>query len=486
MSLDTEEVPQNELNTTKPSLEHSPQHERDPEKTANGADQQVHPKQASPSKPTPPPNGGLNAWLQVLGGFMLFFNTWGILNTFGAYQTYYESAQLFKASSSDISWIGAIQCFMLLFTGVFSGPIFDRGYLRLLLVIGSFFIVFGHVMLSLCHKFWEVLLAQGFVLGIGGGCLFVPAVAILPTYFNTKMATAIGIAASGSSLGGIIYPIVLFRLIPQIGFAWAVRVLGFMMLGTLLIPILVMQMRVKPPKARALIDMTVFKDLHFMTFIFGALLGFTGLYVGIFYLSFFGEATRITDESLSFYLVPILNAASIFGRTLPNILADKIGPLNVITPGKLALIPSYLHTHVAPARKNKSRNYNVAEIVNPGVIIVSVIFFSLLAVNGTGGLILSVIFFGFFSGVFIALPPVCIVGLTADKTKIGTRLGMANAMIGLGVLVGGPGGGGILQHNSSKLDWTSTWVFAGAMTMAAGLVLITLRIMRSGFKAAKC
>jgi hypothetical protein len=24
----------------------------------------------------PPPNGGTKAWLQVLGGFFLFFNTW--------------------------------------------------------------------------------------------------------------------------------------------------------------------------------------------------------------------------------------------------------------------------------------------------------------------------------------------------------------------------------------------------------------------------
>lgn len=26
--------------------------------------------------PGPPPNGGLTAWLQVLGCFMLYFNTW--------------------------------------------------------------------------------------------------------------------------------------------------------------------------------------------------------------------------------------------------------------------------------------------------------------------------------------------------------------------------------------------------------------------------
>ena len=29
------------------------------------------------------PDGGLQAWIQVLCGWVLFFNTWGILNTFG-------------------------------------------------------------------------------------------------------------------------------------------------------------------------------------------------------------------------------------------------------------------------------------------------------------------------------------------------------------------------------------------------------------------
>jgi len=29
------------------------------------------------------PNGGTKAWLQVLGAFFLFFNSWGIINTFG-------------------------------------------------------------------------------------------------------------------------------------------------------------------------------------------------------------------------------------------------------------------------------------------------------------------------------------------------------------------------------------------------------------------
>lgn len=55
--------------------------------------------------PGPVPNGGTQAWLQVLGSWILFLNTWGTLNTFGVFQTYYESGMLFNASSSDISWV---------------------------------------------------------------------------------------------------------------------------------------------------------------------------------------------------------------------------------------------------------------------------------------------------------------------------------------------------------------------------------------------
>lgn len=136
-------------------------------------ERQDSPAEKQPQPPTAaqqegPPNGGTLAWLQVVGAWCLFFNTWGILNTFGIFQTYYESGQLYTASSSDISWIGSIQAFLVLLVGAFIGPIYDRGYFRTLLLVGSFMIVFGFMMLSLCTTFWQCLLAQGFVIGIGG------------------------------------------------------------------------------------------------------------------------------------------------------------------------------------------------------------------------------------------------------------------------------------------------------------------------------
>ncbi len=64
------------------------------------------------------------------------------------------------------------------------------------------------MMLSLCTELWQVILAQGVCVGVGGACLFIPGVAILPTYFRKHLGLAVGIAASGSSMGGVIYPIV--------------------------------------------------------------------------------------------------------------------------------------------------------------------------------------------------------------------------------------------------------------------------------------
>lgn len=50
--------------------------------------------------PGPPPDGGYHAWLQVALTHMVIFNTWGFVNGFGVFQSYYTEA--LKRSPSDI------------------------------------------------------------------------------------------------------------------------------------------------------------------------------------------------------------------------------------------------------------------------------------------------------------------------------------------------------------------------------------------------
>ncbi|KAK4213776.1 major facilitator superfamily protein [Rhypophila decipiens] len=395
-----------------------------------------------------PPNGGLTAWVQVVAGFAIFFNTWGVLNTFGVFQTYYETGQLFVESSSNIAWIGAIQSYCVLLGGLVAGPIYDRGYFRHLILSGSFLIVLGFMMLSICHTYWQALLAQGFCSGIGAGLLFVPSLAVLPAYFSTRLGLAMGLAASGSSLGGVIYPIMFYRLlvIHDVGFGWAVRGLGFVALLTLVVPVCFMRMGAKPIKPRAIFDWTVLTDWPFLIFTVATTIGFVGLYVVLFYVSYFAFETHAASAEMAFYLVPVLNVASMFGRTLPNALSDKTGPINLLVPG---------------------------------AIICGGLTFAMIGVESLAGIIIFTLLYGFFSGVFIALPPVCFVRLTADKSKIGTRMGIGFACFGCGVLVGGPGGGGVLGIDPANLHWTSLWVYGGTFAFVSGFLLAGLRFWLS-------
>lgn len=116
---------------------------------------------------------------------------------------------------------------------------------------------------------------------------------------------------------------------------------------------------------------------------------------------------------------------------------------------------------------------------------VGIVFLCYLPVHNVGGMVVVALCFGFFSGIFIALPPVLFFQLTQNKAVVGTRVGMGFAFLGAGVLAGGPGGGAILGTMGDDLDWTGTWIYAGVTVLAASVVFAILRIWKAGFKMVK-
>ncbi|KAK3110251.1 hypothetical protein LTR53_015642 [Teratosphaeriaceae sp. CCFEE 6253] len=390
------------------------------------------------------PNGGLRAWLVVLGSFFIYWNTWGIVNAFGSYQTYYETGLLSTSSPSDISWIGSLQAFLLMIVSALGGPLYDAGYVHHLLLGGSFLAVFGQMMLSLCTSYWQVLLAQGVCVGIGTGTMFVPGVAILSTYFSTRIATATGLAAAGSSLGGTIYPIIFHRLQPTIGFAWTTRVIAFVMLATLIVSNCVLKVRILPAGRRKILDLAAFKEAPYVLFVAGNTVAFLGLYNPFFYVQSYVIDSNIAGPNLAFYMLSIINAASTFGRIIPGFVADRIGALNTIIPC----------TFFA------------------GVLCVC-----LAAAHAVGPVIAILVLYGFCSGTLVSLPPTIFVQLTQNRAVIGTRMGMGFAIYAFGVLVGTPISGAILSATPGG-SFTYVWVFGGLSTLTGALLFAGCRIAK--------
>lgn len=170
---------------------------------------------------------GFVAWLQCASSFCLSMGTWGVGNSFGSsipppstylfaeltqnsgvFQTYYANT-FPDISPSTISWIGSIQLSVLVALGTIVGPLYDYGYLRSLVLTGCTLSVMGMLLTSFSTQYWQLLVSQGVLVGIGNGCLFIPSFAVLPMYFEKKRAWATGIAQSGSALGihRVFYPI---------------------------------------------------------------------------------------------------------------------------------------------------------------------------------------------------------------------------------------------------------------------------------------
>lgn len=301
------------------------------------------------------------------------------------------------------------------------------------------------MMTSLATTYWQIFLAQGVCVGLGTGCLFLPSVAIVATYFSKKRALATGITAAGGSIGSVIYPIVFRQLQPKIGFGWATRVIGFISLFTLTISFLVMKTRLPPPKkSRALIDTRAFRSAPFMMFSFGLFFAFMGLYIPFFDVIIYAERKLGIDENLSFYLLAVLNASSVFGRIIPGLLADKFGSVNLITVcGAAATILAY----------------------------------TWLATDNLGGIVTFCVFYGFFSGAVVSLPVTVVAALVPELRLMGTWMGMCFCFAGLGILVGNPIGNAIINVGENKFK--GGIIFCATTLLASTVGFLACRVLKA-------
>lgn len=166
------------------------------------------------------------------------------------------------------------------------------------------------MMASLSTKYYQILLSQGVCSAMGICAIFQPCMSSLPSWFQRKRGTAYGIVSSGTSLGGVIFPIMVSRLIGTVGYAWSMRISGFLILVLLIIVNLTVKSRV-PPHPQQMSRKTLvqpFREVPMILLFIGFFLITFGVFVPIDYI-----VSQARDEGMSNnlaqYLVALLNAA---------------------------------------------------------------------------------------------------------------------------------------------------------------------------------
>ena len=225
----------------------------------------------NPPRPEPALHAANNKGCTTPGicAHIVIANTWGVINSFGIFQAYYTD--FLKIPPSQISWIGSLQIFLANFLGVFSGRLSDAGYFRLTIGIGTALQALGAFATSFCTQYWQLMLAQGIVIGTAAGFLCCPMLSVTSTYFSKRRALAVGIVTCGNVTGGLIYPAMARQLLPAIGFGWALRSMAFLQLATTIMVNIVARPRIQTKTSGPLIDWATLKELDFLLYAVGLL-----------------------------------------------------------------------------------------------------------------------------------------------------------------------------------------------------------------------
>lgn len=190
------------------------------------------------------PEGGLRAYSVVFGSFIGLMATFGTLNSVGAIQAYIATHQLSDVKTSTISWIFSIYTAISFANCMVVGPLFDVKGAMLPMVVGTLMISGGFMAVANCDTVPQFILALAICVGLGNSLNITPLIGVLSHWFNLKRGRAIGMATIGGSVGGIIVPLMLRSLYTNVGFVWAIRILGFFCLACNGIAILLCRSRI--------------------------------------------------------------------------------------------------------------------------------------------------------------------------------------------------------------------------------------------------
>ncbi|KAJ7456715.1 major facilitator superfamily domain-containing protein [Mycena galericulata] len=398
-----------------------------------------------------PPDGGLAAWLTILGVSLVAFATFGTVNGYGAFNDYYTTTYLSNYSATLISMIGAIQIFILYIFAGLSGALFDAFGPRYMIPASGIVTSFAFFMLSISQpqRIYQFYLTHAVLFSLGASFGFFPALSVCAHWFKRRLAFALGFPIGAASLGGIIYPIMLIKLIPRIGFGWTIRVFGFIVLACYIVAALTITTprRRKPlPRLSKLLAFHALRDPCYACLCLGGWFSVFSTFNPFFYVGLYGAVANNGETTvLTPYYLAIMCATAIVGRIGPGFVADRIGRFNVISVSTLL----------------------------SGILILALWYTSAAQPN----LIAFSALYGFTSGPFFSLLSPCVMQISPIE-EVGARVGMAFVFMSTGALAGTPIGGVFIKSETLP-NFRHLILFSGIMGLVGSGFFFAARFIRS-------
>ncbi|KAK9767848.1 hypothetical protein K7432_002030 [Basidiobolus ranarum] len=387
-----------------------------------------------------PPEGGYG-WVVVFSSFLFHFVVLGVQYSWGIYQQHYLShTYAGRVSASSLSLVGTIGAGAMPICGIVTGRLADKYGYKLIAFCGTIGISLGLILASFATEVWHLYLTQGLLYGVGSSLCFFPAISVPSQWFKQKRGLAVGIAVSGSGVGGLALVPLTSKLISSLGYQWALRITGIFSFVLLSVACLLLRTRLKVQVTGPIFDIELFKNLKFIVMWCGGAIFSFGYLIPIYYIPEYASSINLS-VSTGALIVGLLNGASALGRIILGSAADKFGRLNLLV---ICMVVGALSTLLIWTNSSS---------------FAPLLIFALL--------------FGFTAGGFISLFPVVIASIFG-LDQLATVTGLIYASTGVGNLAGSPTAGAL--HDSTA-SYMPVILLSGAAMAVGTLINILLRML---------
>jgi MFS transporter, OFA family, oxalate/formate antiporter len=160
----------------------------------------------------------------VMATFVIMVLSWGLYIVFGVF--FDPLLKEFGWTRAQISGAFSLSSIVSGVLGILMGGLSDRFGPRLVVTFCGFCLGLGYLLMSQVHALWHLYVFYGVIAGIGMGGLWIPLLSPIVRWFTGKESLMTGIVVSGLTVGQLVAPLVINRLIAAFGWRQSYIILG--------------------------------------------------------------------------------------------------------------------------------------------------------------------------------------------------------------------------------------------------------------------
>jgi MFS family permease len=273
------------------------------------------------------------AWFQAIIGLMVHFALFGTMGSFGVYLAEYLQNDFKDQSSTLLAFIGSLASGLYTIFSIPTGSILSKVDHRTAMLVGAVLTGLGMIVASFATQVWLLFLGQSVIFAVGVSLCFIPAISIVPQWFDKHIGFGVGICAAGSGIGGLILSPIIRAISDQIGWRWALRINGIFAILVLSISAVTLKPRV-PFNSPKIFDMEIVLDKKFIAlWLHGAITCFA-FWTPFFLMPIFCQYYSISTSSASL-VIGLMNGAAALGRIITGLVGQKLGNINTLLVNNL-------------------------------------------------------------------------------------------------------------------------------------------------------